>query len=66
MYVQPIDEFFSIIFLQNVYVVPKRPSTQQFLLAILEKWKCAVDKVKAFWHFANGPLGDLIVSLIKF
>ena len=66
MYVQPIDEFFLIMFLQNINLVPKRPSTQQFLLAIPEKWKCPVDKVKSFWHFANGPLGDLIVSLIKF
>ena len=54
------------MFLQNINLVPKRPSTRQFLLAIPEKWKCPVDKVKSFWHFANGPLGDLIVSLIKF
>ena len=44
-----LDEIFS----KYQYSFRKGYSTQQCLLASLEKWKAAVDKDKSIWGFAN-------------
>ena len=50
-----ICEIFENIFLKNQCGFRKDHSTQQCLLAMLEKWKRSVDGVKAF--------GDLLTDL---
>ena len=52
-----ISEFFENIFSKNQYGFRKGHSTQQCLLAMLEKWKRSVDSGKAF--------GALLTDLSK-
>ena len=52
-----MSAYFDEIFLEYQYGFRKGYSTQQYLLALLEKWKAAVDKGKIF--------GALLTDLLK-
>ena len=52
-----MSAYFDEIFSEYQYGFRKGYSTQQYLLALLERWKAAVDKSKIF--------GGLLTDLLK-
>ena len=60
-----IIQFMGQFLLKYQYGFRKGFSIQNFLLAMIEKWKCAVDTEKPFWCVINRSVYGILLSFLR-